>query len=298
MEAIKPKRTPRWPKVVLAVVVVFIVWWYGLVYLHWNSWIVRVATNIIPFPAVMLNGESITYHDLLIEMRQRLWLAQKQNEGMRLPDDDEMLSRALESLVREKALTQLAKQEDITVEREELKNALADLQGEQTDEAFDLTLIETLNVNRDTFVDEILRPLLLAQKLKTFVLASSDYQSSIRVLAEQAQIRIVGGTLFGVILQAAQQSPFEIDGGDYGYISVGNVPDGWSALLGMGENSTSPVIETIDAFIVLVVEEVIGSGDDAQFHTKAIIFHKRGLDDVLEQYLDDSEIKQIIKGVE
>lgn len=291
------KVSPRWPKVVLALVVVFILWWYGIVYLHWNSALVRAATGIIPFPAVVLNGEAITYHDVLIEMQERLWLSEKQNEGTRLPDDDELLSQSLTSLLREKAVEQISDKEDITVSRDELKEARAALQGDSSDQEFEAQLLEQLHVDRQTFSDKTLRPFLLARNLEKFILASADYQSSIKTLAEQAQIRINDGALFGTILQAAQQSSFEIEGGDYGYITRGEVPEGWDALLAMSENSTSPVIETTDTFVVLVVEDTIGSGDETQFHTKAIIFHKRSLDDIIAEYLQESELKKIIKGV-
>ncbi len=294
----KKTKTPWWPKAILGIVVVFIVWWYGLVYLHWSSRFVQVVTSVIPFPAVVLNGESITYHAVLEKMALLLWLAQKQNEGTRLPDNDELLSKALHALLQERAIAQLADEEDLAVTRDELQAARMNQQGSLSDKEFETQLQTSLGVDLNTFLNKILRPYLLAQKFEAHVLASSTDQSAVRTLAEQAQIRISAGQLFGTILEQAQHSAFKVDGGDQGYVSASTLPEGWSALLSMRENSTSPVIETTDTFVILAVEDVIGTGVDAQFHTKAIVFHKRGVDEVVKEYLDQSTLKEIIKRVE
>lgn len=288
---------PRWPWAVLGVAIVFVMAWYGIVYGHWTAGPVRFITRVIPFPAVVLNGEPITYHAVLKKMDLLFWLADEQNEGTRLPDDEELLSQALDSLLRQEAIEQIAAKEDVEVSRDELRAALASLQGEEDDEAFAARIAAAVNRTIGEFEDEILRPLILAQNLETFILSSASYQSQIRALAEQAQVRIDGGHLFGTILDAALSSSFSIEGGDYGYIARENMPEGWNHLLSMSENSTSPVIETSEDFVVLVVEDVIGDGESAQYHTKAILFHKRSLNEVVEEYLDESYVKEVIRGV-
>ena len=297
-EKSRPKRAPRWPWVVFGFVLLFIFAWYGVVYGHWTAGPVRLVTRIIPFPAVVLNGEPITYHAVLKKMDVLLWLAHEQNEGTRLPDDEELLSQALDSLLRQEAIAQLAAKEEVDVTRDELRAALEELQGEEDDATFEARITAAVNRTMDEFTDEILRPLLLAQNLERFILSSTSYQSQIRALAEQAQVRINDGQLFGTILDAALSSSFSIEGGDYGYIARENMPEGWETLFSLSENSTSPVIETAEDFVVLVVEDIIGEGESAQFHTKAILFHKMTLSEVVDEYLDEAYIKEIVRGVE
>lgn len=295
--SLKAKRASRWPWIVLLFVLIFVIAWYGIVYSHWTARPVRLLTRIVPFPAVVLNGESITYYAVLQKMDGLLWLANQQNEGTRLPDDDQLFVQAIDSLLRQTAIAQIAAEEGVTVDRDELRDALESLRGEDVDQAFAARLAKEVNRSVEEFADEILYPLLLAQKLEAFVLSSASYQSRVRTLAEQAQVRIDGGQLFGTILEAAQASSFNIEGGDYGYVASKNLPDGWDVLLTMSENTTSPVIETHDDFVVLAVEDIIGQGQSAQYHTKAILFHKRSLNEVVEEYLDESYVKEVVRGV-
>src|SRR3989338_5834907 len=202
-EKSRPKRAPRWPWVVFGFVLLFIFAWYGVVYWHWTAGPVRLVTRIIPFPAVVLNGEPITYHAVLKKMDVLLWLPPAQKKRGRVPDDEELLSQALDSLLRQEAIAQLAAKEEVDVTRDELLAALEELQGEEDDATFEARITAAVNRTMDEFTDEILRPLLLAQNLERFILSSTSYQSQIRALAEQAQVRINDGQLFGTILDAA-----------------------------------------------------------------------------------------------
>lgn len=287
----------RWFYFLLAAVVGLIFVWYGIVYLHWTGWPVRLLTRWVSFPAILVNGEAIKYDELIERMDRLSFLSLKQSEGTRLPDKETLLETARAALIFEEAVEQIAGRDDVRVSKQELVEARRELQGEADDAAFEMKIEKELDVSSDIFMTDILAPFLLAKKLESVIAAASFYQSPVRAMAEQARERLLSGDSFDRLFQAAKNSSFTVEGGDYGYISAEKLPEGWEALLTVSEDEVGPLIETERDFVVILVLDIIGKGEESQRHTQAMLFKKITLYEVVEDFLVQSTVRDVIKSL-
>jgi hypothetical protein len=131
---------------------------------------VRAITNALPVPAARLGSRTVLYRDF-VHSRDTLktFLASPaaQQEGMATPFDANLEKNALEKLLVQEALEELAAERNVTVTEEELRQYYSEVLSATSSTTPDVGkyLLETFGWNEEDFRQQVLRPALLEQRL-------------------------------------------------------------------------------------------------------------------------------------
>ena len=283
-----PQRMSKWPPIILALIFFLVYGWNGITVQHWSSAPVRFLTAIIPLPAATVNGAVITYHDLLKREDILFWL---EGDGA---NRQALLTPALDALIRQEAMEQIADQINVSVSKDELATARTKMIGEMSDDDFKKKIKAELNMSEAVFTQTVLRPVALAQALEAAVGSSVDLQEDQRSIIDQAVGELRAAASFSDVAQKYSDDPSADGGGDLGYLTAATMPQGWEALLSTAEGQTTGVMETDHAFVIAKVAWLTGEGDDVQIRTQAIVVNKKTLSEVLDDFLAKSVVDRIV----
>lgn len=277
----EPSRFSKWPPLLLLLVFLSVYGWNGLTVRHWDSAPVRLVTAVLPIPAATVNGAVVTYYHLLKRRDVLIWL-QGDEQTM---NKEQLLTVALDALVRQEVMEQLADELDVSVSKDDLKTARQKLTGGA----------EELNMSEAKFIEIVVAPLALAQKLESTVLASTEVQKGERAKIDQAMGQLAAAVSFAEVAEIYSDDASASSGGDLGYLTAATLPEGWDALLTTIEGSITPVMETERAFVIAKVAWLIEDATDTQIRTQAIIVKKKMLDQVIDDKLAESAVNRLIE---
>lgn len=278
----QPRRMSKWPPVALLFVFLAVYGWNGIAVQHWDAWPVRLVTAVVPIPAATVNGATITYHELLQRRDVLLWLRGEEAEPIGL---EELLGVAMDGLVRERLIEQVAKELEVEVSGAEIEAVRQRIGGD----------VASLKMRQATFTHVVLAPLALAQKLEQAVWSSDELQRAPRSRMDQAVGELAAGVGFAEVASKYSDDGSASSGGDLGYLTAATLPAGWDALLQTAEGSITPIMETERAFVLAKVAWIVNDGDDAQIRTQVIIVKKKTLDQLIDERLSASQVRKIIK---
>ena len=288
----EPSRFSKWPPLLLLLVFLSVYGWNGLIVQHWDSVPVRWVTAVLPIPAATVNGAVVTYYHLLKRRDVLVWL---QDDDGQASDKEALLSVALDALIRQEVMEQLADDLEVKVSKDDLQAARTKLMGEMSDDDFKTKIKSELNMSGAGFTEVVLAPLALAQKLEATVWSSAEIQEDKRGKIDQAIGELAAGISFAVVAEKYSDDASASDGGDLGYLTAATLPEGWDALLTTIEGSITPVMETERAFVLAKVAWLIEDANDIQIRTQAIIVKKKTLDQVVDDKLAASAVDRLIE---
>ncbi|MEK7105680.1 MAG: peptidylprolyl isomerase [Patescibacteria group bacterium] len=282
-------RFSKWPPLILLAIFLCVFGWNGLMVRHWDSLPVRAFTAVIPIPAVGVNGDVISYHDVLKRKDILVWL---NTDEMK---EETLLVAAVDALVNQKVTEQIAKELDVEVTKEDLEKELEVLKAGRSDDDFWKEVKTVLNMREKAFTSTVLEPFALAKKLDGAVVTSAKVQEVPKREIEEIQRQLNEGASFSTLAQQFSDDPSAVDGGDIGYVTAATVPEGWEALLNLPEGGTTSIIETPREFVIARVAWLVGGEDEVQIRTQAIVVKKKTFSELFEETLAKSIINKTIR---
>ena len=217
----EPSRFSKWPPLLLLLVFLSVYGWNGLIVQHWDSAPVRWVTAVLPIPAATVNGAVVTYYHLLKRRDVLVWL---QDDDGQASDKEALLSVALDALIRQEVMEQLADDLEVKVSKDDLQAARTKLMGEMSDDDFKTKIKSELNMSGAGFTEVVLAPLALAQKLEATVWSSAEIQEDKRGKIDQAIGELAAGISFAVVAEKYSDDASASDGGDLGYLTAATLP--------------------------------------------------------------------------
>ncbi|MFA5935733.1 MAG: SurA N-terminal domain-containing protein [Patescibacteria group bacterium] len=135
-----------------------------------DSGIARAAANALPIPAAKLASRPVLYRDFVKSrdtLKKFLASPAAQEQGMNVPFNAELEKNALEKLLVQKALEELAEQRNVTVTEEELRQYYSEVLSATSSTTPDVGtyLLDTFGWNEEDFRQNVLKPALLEQRL-------------------------------------------------------------------------------------------------------------------------------------
>ncbi len=285
-------RAPRWPFAILFAIACVVFVWYGMMYGHKSGWVTRFISVVLPVPAVVVNDDTITYRDLLVRTDTLLWLKGED------ADREETFAQAINVLIEQALIEQIARDYDVEVTRDDKDAALLMLAGELDEDAFAEKIRDELDMSLRQFARVVVEPLALAQKLEIAIHEDEATQAEVQAKAEEARDKVLAGMSFSEAAALYSQDPSGAEGGDVGYITKATLPAGWDMLLTLPEEGVSGVIETEGEFVILKVAWLVGVGEDTQIRTQAIILKKKTLSEIVASRRETSDISYVVKNVD
>lgn len=234
--------------------------------LHNTSTFMYRITQVIPFPVAKAGPHFVSYESYLFELRHYMHYYQTQqkvdfNDERGKQQLDAFRKVALDLVVNEAYIKQLAKERKISVSEQELKDEINLLRSQNrlgsNDEVFEDVLREFWGWSINDFKRE-LRSQMLAQK----VVSAMDTDTHVR--AQNVIDQLNRGADFGELAkQLSEDAGTKGNGGDYGFSIDKNNRDLPPQVIGelfkLQAGQVSGIIETPIGLELLKVREVEGN---------------------------------------
>lgn len=229
-----------------------------------STFVYRV-TQVIPFPVAKAGKSFVAYENYLFELRHYMHYYQTQQNVNFNGDGKDQLTAfrkdALQSVINDAYIKQLAKQHKITVSEQELNSQIYLLRNQNrlgsSEQVFEDVLKEFWDWSPQDFKRK-LRQQMLAQKVVSALDADAHNRAK-NILTQLAN----GGDFAALAKQYSQDPSTKDNGGDYGAaIDKTNrdlSPQVIDALFKLDVNQISGVVETPLGLEVLKVREKDGS---------------------------------------
>ncbi len=252
--------------VLLAVVVFFVYCVFALYRFEHTSTFVYRVTQVIPFPIAKAGPRFVAYENYLFELRRYMHYYETQQQV----DFDsesgqqqlaEYKKRALDSVVNDAYIKQLAEELDLTVSDREVDDAIAMLRNQNRLGAGDEVFSDVLKNNFGWTVGEYKRHL-KGQILEQKVVSALDKET--HQAAEDTLRRLRSGDDFAAVAAAASEDPGTKDnGGEYPFLIDQNTPDVppqvTDVLFGLEPGEVSDIINT--GYALEIVKHLAAEGD-------------------------------------
>ncbi len=206
------------------------------------------------------------------------------------PDWNAITEDIVNAMIDRELIRQYASERGIELDQtrlEETLNEAALVSGSR--EALAEEIETSFGWEFEDFVSRLVEPMVLMGQVNEALYADADWQQSAREQVDGYRSRIEGGeSLMDVF---AAESASGIQGGDWGYMRLEEMPEDWQSVVpDLPLNTVSEVIELPDAFSLLTVNERVEAGEDTQYAIQAILVRKRGADEALEAFRQESRI--------
>jgi len=252
-----------------------------------NSSFLYGVTQVIPFPIAKAGGRFVSYENYLFELRHYIhYYETQQPQDFSAAQLNDYKKRALNKVVDDAYVKQLAAQHKVSVSDQELNDQIAIVRNQNrlgaNDKGFEDVLRENFGWSVSDFKRE-LKQQLLAQK----VVAALDTNTTAQAKAAQAELN--AGADFATVAKKYSQDPAtKDDGGDYGFLldkTNRDIPAAVTdAVFKLKPGETSGIINT--GYGLEIDKNLDNQGD--KVHAAHIVFAFKDIN----SYLNDLKSKQ------
>ncbi len=254
--------------------------------------LVRTLAQVIPYPAISVDGKTVTIKEFLIEYDA---LQQYFSDlGEQAPPSEQLEIAIADTLVNKIVILQLANQYGVELDADRVEQYYQDVITQDGEEAFAQNLLETFGWTPDEFKTRIVESIVLALQMSDTVLADVQTQQPRTDLIQAAYARVQAGEDFATIAKDVHAG-FDGIESDLGYVKVSVIPESWaSQVTALEEGQTTEVIDLPEGFAIFKLEEKIIAGEDTQLHLLSITIPKVSLEEVVEEYLASVDVKRYV----
>ncbi len=256
--------------------------------------LVRTLSNVIPYPALSVNGATVSIKEFLIEY-DALVQYFGSTEGEVPPPADQLEVMIAETLTNKMAMQQLADERGLELDDEKVDAYYQSvIAGQQSEELFVSELERTFGWTQDEFKERIVESIVLALQMGEEVLADEDLQIEKSELAQQSYERVVGGEDFAVVAKDVHSGYPGLES-DLGFVKLSNIPPTWAEVVnGLEVGGITEVLDLPEGYAIFRLEERIDADTDTQLHLLTITVPKVTLEEVVNDYIEEAKIKRYI----
>tara|TARA_Y100000031_G_scaffold148821_1_gene185676 strand:- start:270 stop:1190 length:921 start_codon:yes stop_codon:yes gene_type:complete len=262
------------------IIFIVIIFGIGIYRAQWQSNIAYVAARIIPYPAILVDWEFIPLHIYINDLQtlNKYWNFQRDNTNVLLgiPNQNEIRERLINKLITEKIIHIWARKNRIQVSDEELYLEWERLKtkpgGEEEITQF---LDDAYGWSDKKFIDRVLHPFLLQQKVKAALLQERG-ETDETIKEDALEIYVLAIEQGADFSELAKQYSYDAisgpKGGDLGYFGRGTLePQLESAIFDMEIGQISKPIKSSFGYHIVKLEDLLYS--DTGVATKARASH-------------------------
>lgn len=262
--------------------------------------LVRAVGSRLPYPVASVNGDWIPFSEYFKEYdAMAKYVAES---GETTLSDAEMTSEVLNTLVNEAVVGQLADRYNVKVSEDKVEEFLQSAYAQsESKESFYAEVEQMFGWDEKTFTERIIRPLVLASQLEEAIQADATVQTEARSAIDGALARLDAGEAFSDVATDVGDAYTSESGGDIGYVntdpSYGELPEEWYGEIESLEiGAYSGVVESADAFAIIQLRDRIAGteGESDQAQLSIVLVMKRTVDDIIQDFKDESKIKRFI----
>ncbi|PJE77234.1 hypothetical protein COV05_00460 [Candidatus Uhrbacteria bacterium CG10_big_fil_rev_8_21_14_0_10_48_16] len=255
--------------------------------------LVRTASQVIPYPALSVNGHTVTLKEFLIEYDALLHYFD--DLGEQTPSSDELEIAIADTLINKVIIQELADEYQVNLDEERVEAYYQDvLSAQESVEVFEQNLLETFGWTSQEFRKRIVESIVLALQMSEEILENETLQQERLDLIQSAETRLQAGEEFLVVAQDVH-SGFDGVESDLGYIKSSVIPESWSeAVMSLEQGQMTEIIYLPEGYVIFKLEEKIIAGEDTQLHLLSVTVPKMTLEEVVDRYLETATVKRYI----
>jgi hypothetical protein len=258
------------PKVLIAIAVGIVVIFLttmgiGIYSFSWQDQFTRGVTQVVPYPAAIINGRIITYHSYLNQLSivetyqkefKKVDFATEEGKGVLAGIRKDTMELLIEdSLVYAEAarLKVVLSEKDLT----DSYNELIKSNGGET--SFASVLKQYYGLTPEQFKDQIYRSRLLRQKLAEKFSSDETVNADAKAKAEEVLAKVKAGEDFATLASQYSQDTTASAGGDLGFFGKGKmVPEFETAAFALKAGEVSDLVKTVYGYHIIKVVEIKG----------------------------------------
>jgi hypothetical protein len=289
----KPKKNSRKSVfiiigILLVLVLTFV---FGIRKFQWDNPLVLAIARVTHYPAVIVNGDVITYTDWQkqIDTLNGFYTSQKTvNPETEIPTDTQIKGHMISWLIDIKLLEQQATYYNVTVTQDDLAQQTELLKQEAGgEEAFASALLTPYGWTVEQFQKNFLYPLVLRDKVTSAITLDDRLSKDARLKAESVLEQVQGGQKsFEDLAKEFSEDGSASQGGDLGFFGRGKmVPEFEQAAFALKKGEVSDLVQSQFGFHIIKVDDVLtdDTGVVTQVHARHILV--RSID--INQYFRD-----------
>lgn len=147
-----------------------------------SSSILYRITTVVPFPVANIDGENVLYSDYLMRYRAEMTISEKKKDVLEVIKDESQRmnvykKQAMENAIQNALVIKLARENNISVSKEEVQERLANLRKVQNQEISETAFDKIVADNYGLSMDEYRRIFVELPLLKQKVSAEIDTQA-------------------------------------------------------------------------------------------------------------------------
>lgn len=255
---------------------------------------VRMIARVFPFPALSVNGDTVSMKEFLAEYDALAQYFADQEGGA--PPADQLEIAIADTLTNKMVIRQLATARGLEIDEARVEQYYQDvLASQESEEAFVQDLTETFGWSVDEFKTRVVESIVLALQMSEAILADEALQQSRRDSIDAAAVRVQGGEDFATVgkeVNAQYDAGFEAD---LGYVKLSIIPEAWaSSVEALEIGSVTEVLDLTEGYAIFKAEDRITAADDTQIHLLSITVPKVTLEEVVKEYLETAEVKRYV----
>lgn len=255
---------------------------------------VRTLASVFPFPALSVNGDTVSMKEFLSEYDALKQYFEGQEGGA--PPADQLELAIADTLTNKIVIRQLAQARGLEIDEARVEQYYQDvLTSQESEEAFIQDLNDTFGWNVDEFKTRVVESIVLALQMSEAILADETLQQSARDSIDAAAVRVQSGEDFATIgkeVNAQYDAGFETD---LGYVKLSIIPETWAASVEVLEiGAVTEVLDLSEGYAIFKAEDRITAADDTQIHLLSITVPKVTLEEIVKDYLETAEVKRYV----
>lgn len=237
----------------------------GIYGFNWEDRFTNGVTGVLPYPAAIVNGRVITYHQYL----EQLSIVKEYQINFKQVDFKSEEGKALLSDIRKDTMDRLVEDGIVASQAVKLKVTVSDKElNEQFDQlvtsnggetSFANVLDQYYDLTPAQFKNMIYKSRLLRQKVAEKFANDDSMNSEAKAKAEEVLAKVKAGEDFASLAKQYSQDTTASAGGDLGFFSKGKmVPEFETAAFALKAGETSEIVKTVYGYHIIKVVEVKG----------------------------------------
>ncbi len=257
---------------------------------------VRMITSVLPYPALVVDGTYITVKDYLVEYDGLL--TSSDQEGVTDADPAELHETIRSSFIHRIVVKNFADEKSIVADEEQVDALYGDVKSsKESEEAFAKQIEETFGWTPEKFRDRIVKSIVLASQVTTYILEDDEIQADKKAMADAAHERLDQGELFAQVAKDVHDSlDIEYLESDLGYRSRDEMPEVWSVEDDVLEgDGYSRVIELPESYTIFRVSDRVEGPEGTQYHLFAVIIPKVTFDEFVSELQESVKVRHFLR---
>lgn len=267
---------------------------FGIYWGNWNNALASGLAQIIPYPAVIVNGEVITIKEFLAQEKN----LQYQNKN--LPQPQVINSQQiLNSIIQVKILNQLATKFKLGVSESEIAQYMNGVVA-QLGSPIAISEVVKKEYNWDdlnTYVEQIIKPMILNQKLEQYWETTSPNKEAYQKIQElYAKLKLNPSSFESLATQYNQDQTSAVKG-ELGWVTYGDLlPELQKIVITLKPNEFSPIIISSQGYHILKVgQKTVDANGREVWQAYQIFFKRYPFNQYLAEQIKKANIMTLIR---